>query len=289
MDTSLKPSAMDTDLKPFAMDTGIGSSFLQKERDTAMYYIGIDIGSTGTKTAVLREDGTIVRLLSQPTGWSSVDTAEAVRQQLEQEGFGLEISRSTATGYGRISVPWAEKTVTEITCHARGAAFLHGCGSLTVIDIGGQDTKIIAVKDGRVADFVMNDKCSAGTGRFLEVMANAMALRPDALCEMAREGGGVSISSMCTVFAESEVTSLIGRGECRENIAYAVVDSIVKKVSSQAGRISRVGEVTALTGGLCGCSYLREALSRELGTQVVSHEHGRFAGAIGAALQALPK
>ena len=250
------------------------------------YAIGIDIGSTGTKTAVLREDDSIAFLNSRPTGWSSVDTAEAVLERLAAEGYPPSEGRSVATGYGRISVPWADKAVTEITCHALGAEYLHRCSDMTVIDIGGQDTKIIALENGRVVDFMMNDKCSAGTGRFLEVMANAMALRPDELCEMARQGGGVTISSMCTVFAESEVTSLIGRGESRENIAYAVVDSIVKKVASQAGRVTRTGKLICLTGGLCQCSYIREALGREMRAEVVSHENGRYAGAIGAALQA---
>ena len=251
------------------------------------YVIGTDIGSTGTKTAVLKEDGSIALLFAQPTGWSSVDTAEAVRKRLEAEGWPPSGGRSVATGYGRVSVPWADKAVTEITCHAQGAKYLHHCEDLTVIDIGGQDTKIIAIEKGRVVDFIMNDKCSAGTGRFLEVMADAMGLRPDERCEIARQGGGVSISSMCTVFAESEVTSLIGRGESRENIAYAVVGSIVKKVAAQAGRVARSGETVCLTGGLCQCGYIREALGREMRTEIVSHENGRYAGAIGAALHAM--
>ena len=124
--------------------------------------------------------------------------------------------------------------MTEITCHAKGAVWLHGPDNMTVIDIGGQDTKLIAVEDGAVKDFVMNDKCSAGTGRFLEIMANTLGLRPGELCELARSGGGTRISSMCTVFAESEIISLVGRGEKKENLAFAVVDSIADKVVSQA-------------------------------------------------------
>ena len=250
------------------------------------YYIGIDIGSTCAKTVVLDENKTLLLHLVQPTGWSSVDTAQAIRQELREAGFDPERLPCVATGYGRISVPFADKTVTEITCHGRGAALLHGGEELTVIDIGGQDTKIIRVEGGMVKDFVMNDKCSAGTGRFLEVMANTLALRPDALCDLARRGGGTSISSMCTVFAESEVISLIGRGEKKENIAYAVVDSIVKKVASQARRLEGSPGRVCLTGGLCSCAYVRDALSIELRTEVAACPEGRYAGALGAALSA---
>ena len=250
------------------------------------HYIGIDIGSTCAKTVVLDEQGNIAHRLLQPTGWSSVDTAQAIREKLEEMGIDFADAAVVATGYGRVAVPYAQKTITEITCHARGACRLFGQENLTVIDIGGQDTKIIAVREGAVQDFLMNDKCSAGTGRFLEVMANILALRPQELCDLARGGGGTAISSMCTVFAESEVISLIGRGERRENIAFAVVDSIVQKVVSQAGKLAGATGTVCLTGGLCQCAYVREALSRALGQPVHTCDDGRFAGAVGAALSA---
>jgi predicted CoA-substrate-specific enzyme activase len=185
-----------------------------------------------------------------------------------------------------VSVPYADKCVTEITCHGTGACHIHGKKDLAVIDIGGQDTKLIVMQNGMVTDFVMNDKCSAGTGRFLEIMANTLSVRPEELCELASRGGNASISSMCTVFAESEVISLIGRGECRENIAYAVVDSISKKVASQASRLQLGGLPVCLTGGLCAFPYLRRSLSALLGTPVLACEDGRYAGAVGAALRA---
>ena len=252
-----------------------------------MHYIGIDIGSTCAKLAVLNEQRELILRSVQPTGWSSVDTAESIRRKLAAEGIDVEQSRCVATGYGRISVPYADKMVTEITCHARGAMWIYRVNDIVVIDIGGQDTKIIRVEDGRVKDFVMNDKCSAGTGRFLEVMANTMALRPDEVCELARKGGGTVISSMCTVFAESEVISLIGRGEKKENIAYAVVESIVNKVVSQSSRLNVRDEPVCLTGGLCECGYLRESLSEKLNSSVQASPDGRFAGAVGAALSAM--
>lgn len=254
------------------------------ERIIEMYYIGIDIGSTCAKYAVLNEAGERIRTHVQPTGWSSVDTAEAIRSSLESQGISFGDSRCVATGYGRISVPFADRTVTEITCHAKGAVWLHGTKDLTVIDIGGQDTKVIRIEDGMVKDFVMNDKCSAGTGRFLEVMANTMGIRPDELCELARGGSGTKISSMCTVFAESEVISLIGRGEPKENIAYAVVESIADKVVSQCSRLNPEGSRVFLTGGLCECHYLREVLSDKLKTTVHTSPDDRYAGAIGAAV-----
>ena len=248
------------------------------------YRTGIDIGSTCSKTAVLDENGSVILRFIQPTGWSSVDTAEEIRSKLEQNGISNENSGIVATGYGRISVPFADRCVTEITCHAKGACHIFHADDLLVIDIGGQDTKLISVQDGCVKDFVMNDKCSAGTGRFLEVMSNTLAVKPEELCEMASKGGGVSISSMCTVFAESEVISLIGRGESRENIAFAVFDSIVKKVASQASRIQTVNTKVCLTGGLCDFSFLIERISAELSTDVISVPEARYAGAIGAAL-----
>ena len=250
------------------------------------YHIGIDIGSTCAKTVVLDEQSNILHRLLQPTGWSSVDTAQAIREKLEELGIDFGEASVVATGYGRISVPYADKCVTEITCHGRGACYVHNTNNLTVIDIGGQDTKLIQVENGLVKDFIMNDKCSAGTGRFLEVMANTLGLRPEELCELASHGGNTSISSMCTVFAESEVISLIGRGEKKENIAFAVVDSIVKKVGSQASRMALQGDV-CLTGGLCEFAYFTDSLSRHMGKEVHTCPDGRYAGAIGAALSAM--
>ncbi len=157
---------------------------------------------------------------------------------------------------------------------------------MAVIDIGGQDTKVILLSGGAVSDFVMNDKCSAGTGRFLEIMSNALALTPSELCDLARGGSGVKISSMCTVFAESEVISLIGSGEARENIAFAVTDSIAAKVAAQArAMIGAAGDVV-LTGGLCECDYLRELLEEKIGRPIATDPLARYAGAIGAAIRA---
>jgi len=251
-----------------------------------MYYIGIDIGSTCAKTVVLNKDKEIVYKDILPTGWSSVDTAEKIAEKLEQNGYSTKEYPCVATGYGRVAVSYADRNVTEITCHGKGAMVLHGKEDLTVIDIGGQDTKIICLENGQVQNFIMNDKCSAGTGRFLEVMANTLALKPEQLCKLAEKGGGVTISSMCTVFAESEVVSLIGRGEKKENIAYAVVDSIVRKVASQCSRMEHPTDV-CLTGGLFGYDYIKTALGRALKVSIETSPNGHFAGAVGAAVCAM--
>lgn len=250
-------------------------------------FIGIDIGSTSAKTVVLNPSKGLEASFILPTGWSSKDTAETIRRNLLERGFDAGKLPCAATGYGRVAVPYADKRVTEITCHGKGAVEVFGLSDLIVIDIGGQDTKIIDVADGVVTDFIMNDKCSAGTGRFLEVMANTLGTDPAELCALASRGSGITISSMCTVFAESEIISLIGRGEPKENIAFAIVDSIVRKVAGQVGRLDRTREQVCLTGGLCDCPYIIDALSDTLGTPVTTLPLARYAGAIGAALCAM--
>ena len=247
--------------------------------------IGIDIGSTAAKAAVVDGAGEIVFTCVIPTGYSSVDAAGRLRGELMAAGFDVEheACRTVATGYGRVAVPYADKVVTEITCHGIGAARLFGDHG-TVIDVGGQDTKVIQLKGGRVVKFAMNDKCAAGTGRFLEIMADRLGITQQQLAELARAGEETKISSMCTVFAESEVISLIGRGEPRENIARGVIESVVSRVATMAGQAA--GAPFYLTGGLCENAYVVERLSELLGSPVTTSPQARFAGAIGAALRA---
>ncbi len=247
-----------------------------------MYQVGIDIGSSAAKTAVLKEEE-LLHSFVLDTGFNSRNTAEAIFEMLREKGIDKSNARYVATGYGRISVPYADEVVTEISCHGKGADYLFRENG-TVVDIGGQDTKGILLKNGRVMKFVMNDKCSAGTGKFLEVMTNRLGLRSHELSELARQGSPITISSMCTVFAESEVISLIGRGTAREDIACGVIESVVMKVVQL---ISQVGsEKYFLTGGLCEDKYILERLSKALAAPVVSTEKARYAGAIGAALLA---
>lgn len=248
------------------------------------YRVGVDIGSTATKAAVIDGDDLAFTVL-EPTGYSGVEASSRIERLLGEAGFPLEACRVIATGYGRVSVPYAEKSVTEITCHGRGAAYLFGPDGV-VVDIGGQDTKSIVLERGRVSKFNMNDKCSAGTGKFLEIMANRMGVTLSQLEELARSGKPTQISSMCTVFAESEVISLIGAGTPREDIAWGVIESVAAKVRPLVPQV--VGARYFLTGGLCACSYVVERLSAQLGVEVETCPEARFAGAIGAALS-VPK
>lgn len=252
-----------------------------------MYYTGIDIGSTAAKVVTLDETG-MVECFTLPTGWSSKETANAIAERLAASGRPIgEENRVVSTGYGRVSVDYASRRVTEITCHARGAYALLG-QDCTVLDIGGQDTKVITVSQGAATDFLMNDKCSAGSGKFLEIMASRLGVTIGELFELAAHGQPLAISAMCTVFAESEVISHIGAGEKREDIAAGVVDSVVTRVAGLCGRHTVRGTVF-LTGGLCDSDYLRERLACKLGQPVQSHPMGRYAGALGAALLARGK
>jgi len=246
-----------------------------------MYSVGIDIGSTSCKVVVF-ENKKIIEKMLHPTGWSSLETANLIHEKLKLMGVNSLNSKVVATGYGRVSVPYADKSVTEISCHGKGAAFIFGRDG-TVIDIGGQDTKVISIENGMVKDFIMNDKCSAGTGKFIEIMANRLGVTIKQLSDLAKSGGDTTISSMCTVFAESEVISLIGQGVPKENIAYAVLNSVGSKVSSLCQKHSK-GDKYFLTGGLCENQAVIEFLSNKLNAEVISSTVGRYAGAIGAAL-----
>ena len=248
-----------------------------------MIGIGIDIGSTATKAVVANDTGDIAEKVVMPTGFSSVEAADEVAKRLQQAGYDANELPVVATGYGRIAVPCANKVVTEITCHARGAWALFAEDG-TVVDVGGQDTKAIGLAAGKVRKFVMNDKCSAGTGRFLEIMADRLGVSQQELARLAAAGQPTVISNMCTVFAESEVISLVGKGEPRVNIARGVIDSVVSRVATLVGQVP--ASRYFLTGGLCENDYVRTRLSEELSAPVDSCENGRFAGALGAALLA---
>ena len=249
-----------------------------------MYYVGIDIGSTASKTVVMdaAKNEILARKL-MPSVWNSRETAAEILAWLLSLGYTREELRVTATGYGRVSVPYADDILTEITCHGKGACFLGGENHLTVVDIGGQDTKVILVRNGRVVDFVMNDKCSAGTGKFLEIMANRMGVTLPELFALAERGREITISSMCTVFAESEIVSLMGLGTPREDIACGAVKSVVAKVAVQAARKGAAGAYF-LTGGFCDSAMILRKLSEALHAPVRTTPDARFAGAVGAAL-----
>lgn len=246
------------------------------------YYVGIDIGSTAAKVAVLDDDG-IIEKLQIPTGWNGKETAQQIYQILGDKGYGENMT-CVATGYGRVCVDYADKVITEITCHGKGGYALYR-KDCTIIDVGGQDTKIIHVEDGQVKDFLMNDKCAAGTGRFIEIMATRLGVDLDELYNLAEKGNPIAISAMCTVFAESEVIGHIGSGQHREDIAAGIIDSVAFRVANLLTRCGRAGQVV-LTGGLCDSPYFIKVLSKKIETPIETHADARYAGAIGAALVA---
>jgi len=255
-----------------------------------MITIGIDIGSVATK-AVMMEDGK--RILAKhitPTGWSPKESGERVyREVLEKNGIQRSrVDRVIGTGYGRVALDFADKIVTEITCHGKGAHFLHP-GTETIIDIGGQDSKVIRInKEGQVLDFLMNDKCAAGTGKFLEVMSNTLEVDISKLSTLAEGQKGKKINSMCTVFAESEVISLMAEGASKGEIARGLLESTANKVMVLGGRIGLVGEVF-FSGGVSKIPLLRSIMDEKMKNSLIHSEDSQYIGAIGAAIVGVKK
>jgi|YNPNPStandDraft_1061719.scaffolds.fasta_scaffold19423_2 predicted CoA-substrate-specific enzyme activase len=248
---------------------------------------GVDIGSTASKALIL-VDGTVAGYVVGPSSTNPARTArEIYRQALEKAGRSAsEVSYIVGTGYGRTRVEFADKNISEITCHGRGAHFLRP-STRTVIDIGGQDTKVICIDAaGNLLDFVMNDKCAAGTGRFLEAMARSMEIPIE---EMERyyfgEGDPCTITSMCSVFAESEVINLINDGVALPGIVKGLLLSLANRVSSLARRLGMEEEVV-MTGGVAKNRGVRDALEKKLGIVLNGFDgmDPQIVGALGAAL-----
>ena len=250
------------------------------------YVLGVDSGSTSTDAVVMELDGTIVASVIGATGAKASRGAAAVIQEvLDQARLTRDdLAMSVATGYGRDAIPNMDVAITEITCHAAGAHYLSP-EARTVIDIGGQDSKVIHLnEDGTVQNFVMNDKCAAGTGRFLEAMARTLQMPIE---ELSRQGlewhHDVTISSMCTVFAESEVVSLIADDTPTPDIIHGLDVSVARKTAALARRVG--GEPPYLmTGGVANNEGVVRALSDVLGAPVATHEDSQLCGAIGAAI-----
>jgi predicted CoA-substrate-specific enzyme activase len=248
-----------------------------------MIVAGLDIGSVATKAAVF--DGEVFTKVMIPTGWNPRQAAREVYDQaLSLAGCVPEqVACVVATGYGRISVEFADRTVTEITCHARGASFLMP-GRDLIIDIGGQDSKAIKIdQQGRVQDFVMNDKCAAGTGRFLQVISAALGVDITELAGLSEGCHPINLNSMCTVFAESEVIGLLAQGKDQGAIIAGLHLSIARRIAGMAQRLGRLDKV-AFTGGVARNEGVRRFLEQQLGVPVQVPEDCQLAGAIGAAL-----
>jgi len=250
-------------------------------------FLGIDIGSSSSKAVILDQELKQLANTVVNTGTGTQGPEKAVASALLQAGLEREqILRTVVTGYGRMTYENADKQITEITCHGKGVAFLVP-EARTVIDIGGQDAKVIRLNEtGGIENFVMNDKCAAGTGRFLEVMARILDCGIEELAALAEKATEeVNISSTCTVFAESEIISQLATGAKKENVAKGAHKSVAKRVAGLASRIGIKPEIT-MTGGVALNKGVVEALEKELGAPITVIENPQSAGALGAALYA---
>ena len=282
-------------------------------------YVGIDVGSRTTKAVILSGSRVLGRSLVA-TGWTPDASAEkAFREAIADaeltppasalpfssppvtggvsktippgfrggiKGGGAVEYRIVATGYGRVTVPFADRTITEITAHARGVG-RQLPNARTLIDIGGQDSKVMLLEEGGlVTDFAMNDRCAAGSGKFLEFLALSMNLSVEEFAELAFSSQNpVSISSICTVFAETEVLSLLAEGAVREDVASGVHRSIAQRVAQLAHSLHPLPPV-AFSGGVAFNRCMIRELSYALGYEIVIPEMPEYTGALGAAIVA---
>jgi predicted CoA-substrate-specific enzyme activase len=250
-----------------------------------MYFVGVDIGSTMTKIVVMDGGGDIRSRIIGPTGPEHRRLANKVLlEALEQANLSFgEIDYVVATGYGRVNVPFADRQITELTCHARGVASLFP-GVKTAIDIGGQDAKGLKIKDGRLVDFVMNDKCAAGTGRFLEVLAETLGLELDDLGGISLESTKkIPISSTCTIFAQQEVIARLSDGLPVEDIVAGVHDALAGRVARMVQRL-KVEPDVVLTGGVAKNLGVVKAMKDHLKHDILVPADPLLTGAIGAAI-----
>lgn len=251
-------------------------------------YIGVDIGSMTTKVVLVNKEGELLGRATARTGYRGKEVAQRLIEQLleEQSLSQDEVGATVATGYGRVTFP-ADREVSEITCQAKGVAHLFPTVS-TVIDIGGQDSKVIRVlPGGKVLDFAMNDKCAAGTGRFLEVMAAALEVPLEEVGPLAVQAEkACPVSSFCTVFAESEVISHVSQGIPKDQILAGICDAVASRVAALAERTGLEYPVV-FTGGVARNQGVAQALSRHLGEEVMIPPDPQITAALGAALFAV--
>lgn len=262
-----------------------------KENSGNMYVMGIDSGSTSTNAVIMDGDHKIVASAVVRTGAKSGESAQRILDEvLSEAGLKREdISWIVSTGYGRVSIPFADENVTEISCHGRGAHYFNPAVR-TILDIGGQDSKAIRLNEkGEVADFVMNDKCAAGTGRFLEMIARSLEVDVDELGSIALQSKeDIEITSMCSVFAESEVISLIANNREKTDIANGICRAVANKSYSLLKRVGLEAEFM-MTGGVAKNAGVVRAVEEKLGTKLYICPEPEIVGAAGAALYALDK
>ena len=259
------------------------------EGKNGMYVLGIDSGSTSTNAVIMDQDRNITAFSVVRTGAKSGESADKVLEEvLEKASLSREdIAWIVSTGYGRGSIPFADENVTEISCHGKGAHYFNP-KIRTILDIGGQDSKAIRLSEnGEVKDFVMNDKCAAGTGRFLEMIARTLEISLDEMGALALTSTeNIEITSMCSVFAESEVISLIANNKEKNDIANGVCNAIANKAY---GLLRRAGMEPdfMMTGGVAKNPGVVRAVERKLGADLYICQEPEIVGATGAALYAL--
>ena len=248
------------------------------------YFAGIDVGSTMTKAVIL--NGGVVASVIGSTGPEQRRLANKVMEKaLKQAGLSFPlITYVVSTGYGRINVPFADTQFTEITCHAKGIASLYPRAK-TVIDIGGQDIKAIKIDAaGKTTDFVMNDKCAAGSGRFIEVIADTLGIPLDEVGDLSLQSGHpAKISNICTIWAQQEVAASLAQGIPIPDLLAGVHRSLAERISTMVNRL-RVEEAVVVTGGGAKNKGLLKALSEQLGHEILVPEEPLITGALGAAL-----
>ena len=252
-----------------------------------MYFAGVDIGSTMTKVVLMDKSGNLLSVIKGPTGPEYRQLAnEVMRQALEQASLQIDdISYIVATGYGRLNVPFADRQITELSCHARGVSSLFP-NVRTAIDIGGQDAKCMKIDNGRLINFVMNDKCAAGTGRFLEVTAATLGIRLEDMGDISLKATKkIRISNLCTIFAQQEVVALLSHGEKLENILAGLHDALASRVAALARRLGIEPDLV-LTGGVAKNTGIVRAMKESLGCEILVPEEPLLTGALGAAILA---
>ena len=254
----------------------------------AQFFAGLDLGSTMTKVVITDASDSVISYLATYTGAEHRRLANRVMEEaLAKAGISLEdVSCIVATGYGRINVPFADKQMTELTCHARGLGSLFPTAR-TGLDIGGQDAKgLVLGENGRLVNFVMNDRCAAGTGRFLEVVADTLGLKLDELGEIsARSKKPAGISSVCTIFAQAEMTNHLSEGVPIEDIVAGLHEAIAVRSVNLLRRLGVKPDVV-FTGGVAKNSGVVKAVADNLGQKVLVPEDPLISGALGAAILA---
>ena len=240
-----------------------------------------------TKVVLMDKGDNLLSFIKGPTGAEHRQLAnEVMRQALEQASLQIDdISYIVATGYGRLNVPFADRQITELSCHARGVSILFP-NTRTAIDIGGQDAKCMRIDNGRLVNFVMNDKCAAGTGRFLEVTATTLGIKLEDMGDISLKATNqIQISNLCTIFAQQEVVALLSRGEKLENILAGLHDALASRVAALARRL-RIEPDLVLTGGVAKNIAMVEAMKQNLGCEIFVPEEPLLTGALGAAILA---